>query len=126
MSSERGWGIKTVPGNGGGPLADDLAEHGRIAHIEPAEFGREDPEGPLCGCGHDAVAEEPELIDTTIPRSAQEGIVQPIGRPIRVSTQRGFSFPFACVWRFSPPCRPWFPAPVVQFAWGDAQYRGLS
>lgn len=118
------------PGSGNpderGAEGEDRADDVGIAHIAPAEFGVEDPEGPFCGGGDDPVAEQAQFVNTTVTGDAQLGIVQPTGSPIRVSTHRGFSFPFACVCRFSPPCCPWFPTPVVQFAWGDAQYRGLS
>jgi hypothetical protein len=60
----------------------------------------------FCGGGHDSVAEESEFVGAIVTGDAQLGIVQPTGRPISVSTQRGFSRPAmmlaVCSGKFCP------------------------
>jgi hypothetical protein len=50
-------------------------------------------ERSLCGGWHNAVAEESQLVGAVVTGRIQPGIVQPMGRPISVSTQRGLSLP---------------------------------
>jgi hypothetical protein len=75
------------------------------------------------GCGgHDSVAEQSELVDTTIAMGVgQLGVTQPIGTPMRQHTHCGFRRPPTWVWMFSPPCLfGACPDPVEQFACGLA------
>lgn len=43
---------------------------------------------------HDSVSEQSQFIGTIVTGFVQLGIVQPIGKPIKVSTHRGLSLPF--------------------------------
>jgi hypothetical protein len=49
----------------------------------------------LCAGRHDSVSEESQLVGAVVTGDVQLGIVQPIGRPISVSTQRGLSLALA-------------------------------
>lgn len=62
----------------------------------------------LCCLRHDPVSEQAQLIDPIVTGLVQEGMVQPTGRPIKVSTQRGLSFFlwFAGSSRIGLPCPP--------------------
>jgi len=53
----------------------------------------EGAEGELGSCWDDSVSEEPQLVGAIVTGDGQLGIVHPTGRPISVSTQRGFSLP---------------------------------
>jgi hypothetical protein len=59
-------------------------------------------EGSFCGGGNNSIAEKPQFIGAIVTGHAQLGIVHPTGRPISVSTQRGFSLPPA--WLFKSEC----------------------
>ena len=56
-------------------------------------------EGSFCCCWDNTVTEESELICSIVTGDAQLGIVQPTGKFIKVSTQRGFNLPL--VWLFT-------------------------
>jgi hypothetical protein len=57
------------------------------------EFLHQDAEGPFCGGRDDPVSEEAQFVGAIVTGDTQLGIVQPTGRFISVSTQRGFSLP---------------------------------
>lgn len=59
------------------------------------QLANENSERPLCGGRHNPIAEESELIGAIVCGDVQDGMVQPMGKPIKVSTQRGFSLPVA-------------------------------
>jgi hypothetical protein len=59
--------------------------------VQLPQLANENSEGPLCGGWHDSIAEESQLIGAIVCGDVQDGIVQPMGRPISVSTQRGLS-----------------------------------
>ena len=52
-------------------------------------------ERPLCAGRHNAISKQSQFVGAIVTGDAQLGITQPIGRPIKVSTQRGLSLPFA-------------------------------
>jgi hypothetical protein len=54
-------------------------------------------ERSLCDGWHNAIPEESQLVGAIVTGRIQLGIVQPIGRPISVSTQRGLSLPLGLV-----------------------------
>ena len=57
------------------------------------QLAKESSKGSLCGGRHDSVAEESQLVGAIVCGDVQLGIVQPMGKPISVSTQRGLSLP---------------------------------
>ena len=61
------------------------------------QLANENSESSLNGGHADSIAEEPQLIGAIVCGDVQDGIVQPMGKPIRVSTQRGFSLPLCCL-----------------------------
>ena len=56
-------------------------------------FSEQGSEGESGGLGDDPVSEESEFIRSIVTGDAQLGIVQPTGRPIRVSHHLGLSDP---------------------------------
>ncbi len=61
------------------------------------QLANENSEGSLCGGWHNSIAEESQLIGAIVCGDVQDGIVQPMGKPISVSTQRGLSLPLCCL-----------------------------
>jgi hypothetical protein len=69
------------------------------------------------GCGwDDSVAEEAQFVGAVVTGNLQLGIVQPTGKPISVSTQRGFNLPLLFFMSSGsidlapdPPSKPWAP-----------------
>jgi len=59
------------------------------------QLANENSESSLCGGRHNSIAEQSQLIGAIVCGDVQEGIVQPMGKPISVSTQRGLSLPLA-------------------------------
>ena len=57
------------------------------------QLAKKKSEGSLCNGWHNAIPEESQLVGAIVTGDVQLGIVQPTGRPISVSTQRGFSLP---------------------------------
>jgi hypothetical protein len=61
--------------------------------VQLPQLANQNSEGSLCGGRHNSIAEESQLIGAIVCGDVQDGIVQPMGRPISVSTQRGLSLP---------------------------------
>jgi len=57
------------------------------------QFTKKHPERFLSRSWHYSVAEQPQLVDSIVTGRVQPGITHPTGKPISVSTQRGFSLP---------------------------------
>jgi hypothetical protein len=55
------------------------------------QLANENSESSLCGGRDNSIAEESQLIGAIVCGDVQDGIVQPMGKPISVSTQRGLS-----------------------------------
>jgi len=68
-----------------------LRAHG-VAWADASEPCEQHSPSFLCAGGDDSVSKEAQLIDPIVSGFIQLGCVQPIGRPIKVSTQRGFNF----------------------------------
>ena len=63
--------------------------------VQLPQFPNENSESSLCGCRHNSIAKESQLIGSIVCGDVQDGMVQPMGKPINVSTQRGLSLPVA-------------------------------
>jgi hypothetical protein len=64
-------------------LPDLIVGHNLCVEDSPGSFRRS---------GHDPIAQQSKLVGSIVTGLIQLGIVQPIGSPIRVSTQRGLNF----------------------------------
>jgi hypothetical protein len=84
------------------------------------QLANENSPSTLNGWHANSIAEKSQLIGAIVCGDVQDGIVQPMGKPISVSTQRGLSLPLL---RFmssgsidlapDPPSKPWLsPLPV--------------
>ncbi len=63
--------------------------------VQLPQFPNENSESSLCGGWHNSIAKESQLIGSIVCGDVQDGMVQPMGKPINVSTQRGLSLPVA-------------------------------
>jgi hypothetical protein len=76
-----------------------------VCWLSPAlglgQLANENSEGPLCGGRHNSIAKQSQLIGAIVCGDVQDGMVQPMGKPISVSTQRGLSLPATWVGRLN-------------------------
>jgi len=57
------------------------------------QLANKNSESSLCGGRHNSIAEESQLIGAIVCGDVQLGMVQPMGKPISVSTHQGFNLP---------------------------------